>query len=79
VSCYIEGGDRLGRLAIIWNNDVNLHILSHNRMLIDFYVLACLNNDKWLVIGLYGHPTHDKKYLTCDTIMRLYNSKLNDK
>jgi len=63
----------------VWHNDVNLHILSHNKMLINFYILGCLNNDKWFATGLYGHPTHDKKYLTSDTIMQLYNSRLNDK
>jgi hypothetical protein len=47
VNCNTEGGGRSGGLAMIWHNDVNLHIIDHNKMIIDFYVLDCSSNTKW--------------------------------
>jgi exonuclease III len=79
VSCNSEGGGRSGGLALIWHADVNLHITNYNNMMIDFYVLDSFTNDKWFASGIYGYPTQDKKHLTCDTIINLYNSYQNKK
>jgi len=79
VNCSTEGGGRFGGLALIWHNDVNLHIINHNKMMIDFYVLDCHNNNKWLATGLYGSPFKGQKHLTCETINNLYTSKQNEK
>jgi len=79
VSCNYEGGGRSGGLALIWHNDVNLHIINHNKMLIEFYIVDSNNNDKWSATVLYGYPTQNNKYLTCDTINNLSNRYYNDK
>lgn len=79
INCNSEGGGRSGGLALIWHNDVKLNITDHNKMLIDFYVLDVLNNEKWCGTGLYGYPYQSKKHLTCEAITNLYNSKYNVK
>lgn len=56
VDCETGGGGRSGGLALIWHNDVNLHIIAYNKMLIDFYVLDPLNNEIWNATGMYGFP-----------------------
>jgi exonuclease III len=79
VNCNSEGGGRSGGLALIWHNDVNLHLMNHNKMLIEFYVLDSIKNDIWYATGMYGYPIQSKKHLTCDTINTLYNSYHNKK
>jgi len=79
VDCDTRGGGRLGGLALIWHNDVNLHIIAYNKMLIDFYVLDPLNNENWNSTGMYGFPCQSQKHLTCDTIINLFNSKQVEK
>jgi hypothetical protein len=79
VSCNTEDGGRSGGSALICHADVKLHITNHNKMLIEFYVLECLNNDKWYATDLYGYHSQSQKYITCETIINLYNSNHNEK
>lgn len=79
VNCNTEGGGRSGGLALIWHNDVQLHITNFNNMLIEFYVLDSFNNNTWYASGLYGYPTQSNKHITCETIKNLYNSYHNKK
>lgn len=56
VDCDTGGGGRSGGLALIWHNDVNLHVIAYNKMLIDFYVWDSSNNERWNATGIYGFP-----------------------
>lgn len=59
VNCNTEGGGRSGGLAMIWHNDVNLHIIDHNKMLIDFMfwiVLVILSGMVLVSMVIHTNP-----------------------
>jgi len=74
----ISTSNRSGSLALIWNNDVKIDILTANTMIIDTYITACNSNDNWFAIGFYGSSYHHLKHTTCDAINALYLSRKQD-
>lgn len=78
VNCVISSKNRSGGLALIWNNNVNIDILSFNKMIIDAYITTCNSNFSWFTTGCYGSPYNQSKHQTCETIRNLYASRTNE-
>jgi exonuclease III len=79
VDCNFVNRHRSGGLAILWTNDVTLDILQFNKNHIDMYITSSNLNTSWYATGMYGHPYHSQKHLTCSTIYNLYQNRTEAK
>ena len=59
-----------GGIAMMWNYDINVNILSYSRHYIDAEV-QCGNGKKWRYTGVYGHPEAQQKKHTWTLLRRL--------
>lgn len=79
VDCNISNGKRSGGLALIWNDVINVDIIQSNKNIIDMYITACNTNVSWYATGIYGFPYYSQKYLTCQIIENLSQTRDNSK
>jgi len=78
VNCDLSAKNRSGGLALIWNQSVNINILSFNKISIDAYITSCNTNIQWYATCIYGSPYANHKHLTCETINNLHLNRQND-
>lgn len=61
VGCRGEGRERAGGVALLWNEQINISILSFSLNHIHSKVEGDNGDDPWFVTGVYGFPDESKK------------------
>ncbi|XP_012851712.1 PREDICTED: uncharacterized protein LOC105971405 [Erythranthe guttata] len=60
-----------GGLALMWQKDIDVRLISYSNNHIDAEVYERNHNSKWRVTGFYGYPEYDRKYLSWELIRNL--------
>ncbi|KAK9984457.1 hypothetical protein SO802_033982 [Lithocarpus litseifolius] len=61
---------RKGGLAMLWNNDVDLHIQTYTQNHIDALIFID-RNSSWRITGFYGKPEEQLRHETWDLLKHL--------
>ena len=68
----VPSNNKGGGLALFWNNNLNLSILSYSFSHIDSVINPGTDN-AWRLIFMYGEPVTHKRMATWNLLRRLYN------
>ncbi|MCI11577.1 hypothetical protein A2U01_0032678, partial [Trifolium medium] len=71
VDCNGVGRERAGGLALMWNDESNISILSFSLNHICGSVADPNHNELWYLVACYGHPEEQHKKKTWDLIEHL--------
>lgn len=63
IDCNGEGRHRKGGLAMFWNDEIDLTLISSSTNHMDF-VVTNANGSQWRLTGLYGYPEAENKEKT---------------
>lgn len=67
------GRRRAGGLGLLWNEEVEIQLLSYSINHIDVEVKDIFENKSWRFTGFYGNPEDDKKALSWNLLSILKN------
>ena len=62
-----------GGLALLWDRDADLEIMSYSLNHIDAIINDTVNNYKWRLTSFYGHPETHRRYESWHLLAFLYN------
>lgn len=60
----IDSERRSGGLAMLWQKELNVMISSYSKYHISAYITKGVEEERWFVTGVYGHPETSRRMET---------------